>query len=196
VTADRLTDSSSGATQYVQQTGLAIPAASASVYGSVFVRKTTGATNTFGVQLYLSGGTATNRNGRLNTNSGNALAHGPGAGTVAVEDYGDWWRLTIICTNDGSNNTARLVIVPATGTNAGDAPGGRDVAATGSAIVWGAQVSPDSGQYYIPTGSTVPIWGSAGDSVSMTAAAFDVARGGDRGPDPDRDRGGRRDPAA
>lgn len=127
---------------------------------SVFIEKTSGATNTVGVNVSLSGGTGVARTTRLNPNTG--VVTGTGA---SVEDYGSHWRLITTITNNSTGNTSlEFRLHPASGTNSGDNPGSDNVAATGTIRAGGAQVelnrSTPSG--YIRTRDTTSLhfrWG-------------------------------------
>jgi hypothetical protein len=132
VSADTLQDDSSVAFLSRQQ-GVTVAADSHKWTASVYVKKTSGATNTFAMNLSLSGGTLVSSLPRLNTNTGN-VSNG------SVEDAGDYWRLSASITNNGTNTSLQVAVYPASGTNSGSGPGSDSVSATGTAVVWGVQL--------------------------------------------------------
>jgi hypothetical protein len=135
-TADTLTDDDAAAFEFKIQT-FTVANDSLTHVIAIFVKKTTAATNTFGLNIALSGGTGVSAFPRLNTNSG-LLA---GAAAAQVFSVGNYWLLICPITNNTTGNTSLSVqVFPATGTNSGSNPGTDNVAATGSAVVWGAQV--------------------------------------------------------
>ncbi len=137
---------------------------------STFIKKTVGASTFPGVGIEFFGvsdnvyayvaidtdaGTLRNRN--LSRNAPD---------TTTIEDFGDWWRVSVTCTNNGTGNTtAKVYIFPAVNTDAG----GAWTFETGSTVAFGAQLevasTPSS---YIPTaGSTVT---RAGDVLTIPTA--------------------------
>jgi hypothetical protein len=137
LTADQLNDTSAAAFQGAAQ-NVTIPADFRTYTFSVYVLKTSVATNTFGFNLAMSGGSGVSVTPRLNTNSGNVS--GPVGVVVTVADAGTYWRLSCSLTNNGTNTTATVTVQPATGTNSGSNTGADSAAATGTAVVWGAQL--------------------------------------------------------
>jgi uncharacterized phage protein (TIGR02218 family) len=135
-TASRLTD---GSATVVESRALAqaIPANAQQYTASVYFRKTTGAANTVGLNLALSGGTPLSISARLNTNSGIATG-----GTV--DDAGTYWRLKASLTNNSTNTNITLTVYPATGANSGTNPGSDNVATIGYAVLAGSQVEKGS----------------------------------------------------
>jgi hypothetical protein len=135
VTAETLTDASAVASSNLTQT-VTIPDDSQTSTGSVYVKKTSGATSrTFALALVLVGGSAGTSSLRVNTDSGAILS---GTGTVTAVDSGTWWRISTSIANDTSGNTSlQYRLDPARGTHGS---GTVDATATGSAIVWGAQL--------------------------------------------------------
>jgi hypothetical protein len=135
VTADTLEDANAAAFEGVFQS-LVIPNDALTRCFSIHVRKTTGGTApTFGVNLVCAGGTGVSRTIRLNTDTG-ATA---GSATGGVIDAGDYWRLWSTVTNNSTGNTTfNIGLYPATSAYGG---GASDVVtATGSAVIWGAQL--------------------------------------------------------
>ncbi|HKR55045.1 MAG TPA: hypothetical protein VJS20_02010, partial [Gemmatimonadales bacterium] len=136
LTADTLTDDDAGAFESKAQVWTVANDSLPHVFG-IFVKKTTAATNTFGLNIALTGGTSVSQFPRLNTNSG-VVSAGSDARTISV---GDYWLLVCKITNNTTGNTGLTITVfPATGTNSGSNPGTDSVTATGSAVVWGAQL--------------------------------------------------------
>lgn len=132
---------------------------------ALYVKKTTDATNTFGCNFNLTGGTTVAANPRLNTNSGVCTG-----GAYAV-DCGAYWRFCCKVTNNSSGNTTlTLNIYPATGTNSGSNPGSDDAAATGSAVISRCDVvKAERETSHIPTTTTSVT--RNGDVVTDNAAA-------------------------
>jgi hypothetical protein len=163
-TADTLTDDDAGAFEGRAQS-FTVANDSLSHVFALFVKKTVGATNTFGINMSLSGGTPPAGSfPRLNTNSG--VVAGGLLNTQALS-VGNYWLFFSTITNNSQGNTALSVTVfPATGTNSGSNPGTDSVTATGSAVVWGAQlekaVFPSS--YIKTTSGTVA---RAGDLLTL-----------------------------
>jgi hypothetical protein len=139
--ADTLNDSSTTVFQAVAVSN-SVPADLTPYTFSIYVLKTTAATNTFGFNLSMAGGTAVSATPRLNTNSG--VATSGGTISFAVISCGIYWRFTGTLANNGTNTTVTVSIQPATGTNSGNNPGPDLATTTGSAIVWGAQLEAGS----------------------------------------------------
>ena len=132
-TADTITDGSGAALQGRGQS-IAVTSDSSSYVFSVYVRKTSGATQpTFLLDCTFTGGTAVGNGVRLNTDTG-AVLHG----SAVVADAGSYWRVMAPLSNNSSGNTtAGLSLFPAC------APYGLvslDNSQIGSAVVWGAQI--------------------------------------------------------
>ena len=160
--ATLITDNNATNREGVQQS-VVVPNNSATHATSIFVKKTTGGTSpTFGLEMVYAGGTGTVPvQIRLNTDTGETN----GVGGGAAQDYGDYWRLWGISTNNASGNTTLLIkLLPATAANGSFV----DVmSTTGSAHAWGCQAeigsTPTS---YIETFGVVVI--RDGDIVSTT----------------------------
>jgi len=137
-TADTLSDNSSVAFEGIQQ-GTTVAVGTQTYTASCYVRKTTGGTSaTFGFNMSITGGTTVGISPRLNTDTGVAIG-----GSGSVQDAGNYWRLSASVTNNNTagNTNLSLSIYPATGAH----NSGTDVVtATGSAIVWGAQLEAGS----------------------------------------------------
>jgi hypothetical protein len=145
VNASTLTDSSAVAFQGMGKTAT-VANDNATYTASIYVRKTTGGTSaTFGVNLQLTGGTIVTAQPRLNTDTGTLIN-----GTGTVQNAGAYWRLTTTVTNNTTGNTTlALAVYSAT---AAYNSGTDSAAATGSAIIYGAQL--EAGAFatsYIPT---------------------------------------------
>lgn len=171
-TADTLNDTSAAAFQSSQQI-ITIAADTKSWTFSVHVLKTTVATNTFGVNVQLTGGSVITATPRLNTNSGIATG-------ATVVDAGLYWRLIGTVTNDGTNTGLAVNAFPATGVNSGSNPGADVVTATGTAVVWGAQLeqSATATVYVSTTVVTTVSLGSVGTDTLPYSKGYIVPTSG------------------
>ncbi len=134
-TAETLTDNDSGSFETVSQL-IDVADDSATYATSIFVKKDSDTSRFPEFQVRMNGGTSTQTNVQLNTSTG-ATTIRTGPGSASVEDCGDYWRLTIIHANNGLGNVVlAFFIFPAVTTVWGDTAN----TATGSIIVWGAQV--------------------------------------------------------
>ena len=138
VAADTLTDPGASGSNVTQAVTVADDGSTYT--GSIYVRKTTGGTSgTFVLQLNLQGGSAASVILRVNTDTGAILS---GTGVVDSVDSGTWWRVSTSITNDSTGNTSILYrLDPARGVHGSAVT---SAAATGSAIVWGAQLEQGS----------------------------------------------------
>lgn len=135
-TADTVTDASGAATGYIDQQAASAVPDSASYTGSIYIAKTVGGTAPSArvTVLFDGGGTPVSSSIVVNTDTGAILS---GTGTVESVDA-SWWRAQLTRANNATGNTTvELRVYPAHdtyGNSAGSA------AATGSAILWGAQL--------------------------------------------------------
>jgi len=151
-TADTLSDVSSVAFQGITQS-TTVSTGTQAYTASCYVRKTTGGTSaTFGLNFGISGGTSVAVNARFNTDTGITIG-----GSGIVQDCGIYWRFSCSVTNNNTagNTSLSLGIFPSTGTyNSGSDV----VTATGSVILWGAQVEAGTKatSYIATTSASVP----------------------------------------
>jgi len=161
-TADTITDDNAAAFEGRQQVFTVANDSLPHVF-FIFVKKTTAATNTFGFNLSLSGGTGVASTPRLNTNSG-VVSSGFDTQAISVGNY--WLFVSRVTNNTTGNTTLTLSVYPASGTNSGSNPGADDVAAQGSAVVWGAQLEKAAFRSsYIKTTTAAVI--RAADSLTL-----------------------------
>jgi hypothetical protein len=116
-----------------------VPANGSSYCFSIYVKKTSSATNSFGVNISYSGGSTTSATPRLNTNTGNIWLGGCSFG--GATDCGAFWRFWGVKANNSTNTTLTVSIQPAPGLNVGANPDtSDDSTVTGAAVIWGLQV--------------------------------------------------------
>ena len=145
VSASTLTDNSAAAYQGMAKS-LTVANDNTTYTASIYVRKTTGGTSaTFGFNFQLTGGTLVGASPRINTDTGVLLG-----GTGTVQNAGAYWRLTASVTNNTTGNTALALSVYA--ATAAHGVSADSSAATGSAILYGAQIEVGAfATSYIPT---------------------------------------------
>jgi hypothetical protein len=164
MSASTITDNSTTAFEGIRQ-NFTVPNDTTTYVFSIYVAKTSGGTSsTFGVNLSLTGGTSATSFMRVNTDNGVRLN---GLGTV--QDAGSFWRISSTITNNATGNVALgFSVYPAT---AGNGILGDVVTATGSAVIWGAQIEVATfATSYIPTvASTVT---RSADVTTMTGTNF------------------------
>lgn len=132
-TATTLVDDNASSYEYIGR-NITIPNDSSSYTFSIYVKKTTGGTAPgFAVNSGLNGGaTPITRSQRLNTDTGVVTS-------ATAIDAGAYWRIYWTLTNNSTGNTnIYFNIYPAARLASG---GGDDPTATGSATIWGVQVT-------------------------------------------------------
>lgn len=102
-TASTLTDDNAAAYELVQYVA-SIADSSNDVALVVVVDKDNDETRFPQINLDLTGGTAVSYSVKINTKTG-AAGGASGVGSVTVEDGGDYWWVTVVCTNNGTGNT-------------------------------------------------------------------------------------------
>ncbi|WP_299077117.1 hypothetical protein [uncultured Paraglaciecola sp.] len=138
---------------------------------SIFVLKDSDETRFPELRLALQGGTSQYRYFQFNTATGATSSTGSaGTSTYTVEDYGLYWRVIVTVTNNSSGNTSALwTLYPAISMSLGS---GSNLAATGSIIIWGAQLEQSSvPTSYIHTPSTASVTRAA-DDLSQATSEF------------------------
>jgi len=149
-TADTVDDSSNGVFRGIQQTWSSI---SGSIYtGSIFVRKTTGALSAyplfqvaFNAQSIWAGLIIDTTNGTSSVVTAGGYSSPTASSIVAV---GDYWRVAITITSTGTGSSTGFEFYPAASTNGTSL----DATATGTAVIWGAQLEQRSSvTAYTPT---------------------------------------------
>lgn len=144
---------------------------------AIYVKKTSGGTSsTFGYNVDLSGGTPVNLTPRINTDLGTFLG-GTGTNSV-IEDAGQYWRVSSAAANNATGNvTLTILISPALSAynTFGDT-----VAATGSQVIWGAQLIKANTlgliNSYIPT-TTASVTRNADSLIYSTTGWLNAAAG-------------------
>jgi hypothetical protein len=140
-TADTITDNIVGNYSAVRQ-AVTIATGGAQYRGSVYAKKTTGASSFPGMVLAATGGTAKFASLALNTDTGVATARtGEVPDTIAVQDFGTYWRVVWTITTLAANTSLQLEVAAAVNT---DASATWSAATQGSAVIWGAMLAPAS----------------------------------------------------
>ncbi len=148
-TADTLTDDSAVNFEGLKQT-FTVANDSTSWTVTAYIKKDSDETRFPELQIRLLDGTDQKVIVSLNTSTGAILERSSiGTTVISVQDAGDYWRLRATVDNNTSGNvTLEVLLFPAVGITLGT----NAVTATGSIIVWGAQLEnaavPSS---YIPT---------------------------------------------
>lgn len=176
LTADTATDSSAIATAVaingIRFPTLHTPTALINYYYSACFLKTTGAITfpaVYGTIDDVGGGGVT-RLICIDTNTGQVS---PGA---TVLDCGYYWRvLFTVISGNTSGPGESFSLYPAYGYTS--AFGVNNVAATGSCVSWGYQVTLGAQVSYIPTTTALRTGVLSPDPVTLTAANFETARG-------------------
>jgi hypothetical protein len=176
-----LTDSSStvSATRSISRSGH-VPANSTNYTFECFVAKTSGKTTRSAFLVNFNGGTTITYSVYFNSSTGEIAVRTASSGTptdLAVQDYGDCWRISFRGANNGTNTNWIAAFYPAmSGLTGGDDP-----TATGTETVGGFQMYESSGQFvsYVKTGDITggPWTVMRSPVVSISAANFDSARG-------------------
>lgn len=134
---------------------------------SVYVKKDSATTHYPLVRLEYSGSTTEQYDCELNRDTGayNALNDAV-ASDIAVEDAGDYWRVSITKQSaDSANTVGSLYVAPAYSSTFG---GGADGAATGGIVLWGAQavIGGIPGEYTTTTSAAVTNGGCSASAAS------------------------------
>lgn len=139
--ADSITDSSTTVTGTIAHTTTVTNDMKSYVF-SVYVQKTTGGTSpVMRLQLNLTGGTAVNTNMFFDSDAG-AITKLTAGAFGAVVDFGTFWRVSLASINNGTGNTSlACTLAPAAGPHNATAA---NVATTGTAVIWGAQLENGS----------------------------------------------------
>lgn len=104
---------------------------------SVYVEKDAITTRFPAIYIRYSGGSAVESYVSLNTQTGATSIISGAAPTIVVDDYVDYWRVSLTLQNDSTNTLLDLGIFPAYSSTLG---GAASVATTGSINVFGAQI--------------------------------------------------------
>jgi uncharacterized protein (TIGR02217 family) len=149
-TADTLTDPSASLESTVSQ-AVTVPNDTATYTGSIYVKKTTGATSSCVIECAIYGGTTAGFDCYFNTDTG---AYLPAIPQITVTDAGAYWRVAVTATNNASGNTALTITLYPTFGAIGT-PTVLDVTRTGSIQAWGAQLEQGAAATaYVPTTSS------------------------------------------
>ena len=128
LTAETLVDANTTLNAWRQQM-FSVPVNNQAYVISLWVKKTSGGTSkTFSAFGFLGGGTSVANTPRINTDTGALLA-----GTATITSDGDWWRMVVPITNNGTNNSMTVGLIPAYAAHGAST---NDLTQTGSAVVW------------------------------------------------------------
>jgi len=135
LTADTVEDDSINSFKAISQ-WQNIPNDSTSWTGSIYIKKDNNTSRFPLLQVKLSGGNVVNPCMMVNTSTGETIM-AYGVGTGKSELIGDYWRFSLTAVNNSSgNNIAEIDVYPAVGNTWGV----YNAAATGSCVIWGAQL--------------------------------------------------------
>jgi hypothetical protein len=140
LTADRIEDTSTTLSSNISQT-VAVLDDSATYTASIYVLKTSGGTSkTLALFMIFYGGSSEpSRDVRINTDTGAILS---GTAVVTSSADGEYWRLSASLANNGTGNTTLQYRIDPARCQHNSAV--TDVTATGSHVVWGAQLEQRS----------------------------------------------------
>jgi hypothetical protein len=134
-TAWTIEDDDASSHEGIKQT-ITVPDDSNTHVFSVFIKKDSNTSRFPELQMTLTGGTTKSTYGQVNTSTGATLKR-IGSGTITSVSEGDWWRVIVNVTNNGTGNTSLTVkVFPAITTSLGSI----EATTTGSIIVDQAQV--------------------------------------------------------
>jgi len=137
VTADTLDDNDGAASEYISQSTI-VTADSNSKTVAIFIKKDGISSRYPALRMLFSGGTPVSTYVMFDTTDGSTLAAAGSTPTIVMEDWDDYWRFSVTIQNNSTNVNFSYEIHPAyrsTWTT-----GASDVAATGSIVLWGAQM--------------------------------------------------------
>jgi len=173
-TADTLTDSSTTTYGEVEQS-VVIPGTAVPWEFSVYVKKDTITTRfpEFALRLWSGGVTAYEAYVQLNTNTG-ATIFRTSTGTVSatVQDMGGYWRIAIMVTNV-DQTTAIIRICPAITSTFGT----YEDTATGSIVIWGAQLEQKAYATTYMATTSAPVSRSPETLTIPTAGVLNASEG-------------------
>jgi hypothetical protein len=173
-TADSLNDVSTTNFAEIRNSGASLISVTGSTQyvGSIYVRKTTGATTFPQVYLFSSGGASKTAAVFLDTNTGTATARtGAAPDAFSVSALADYWRVQWSITTAAADNLLGMYITPTFASLPVSAGASLDNSVTGTVVCWGAQLEEAAfASSYIPTvASTVT---RAADEVLVNPYTF------------------------